>query len=154
MKTWFFPGDTTFPRVISSGSFLRSQTPVPQGWMLVKCSPFFLLPFLDCYFPPVSCENVGLFETLAVWLYFPLLLMTDYLLPASQPFHLMYWTVEHVVHRFLLFKPQVLMSVFTLFSIQFHRTKSRLSVENFFSYLHWCPSSVFPLSVGWDPLTV
>ena len=95
--------------------------------ILSSCCHFCIVIFF-----PISCKNLNFLETCKIWLYFPLFLI-DYLLPDSQPFHHMYWTVEYVVYRFLfdprfwfltVFKPQVLTSVFTLFSSYCFREQS------------------------------
>ena len=72
-------------------------------WNRLGCYFLLLLLAAKCTiwtYHNAPCRNLNFFETVTIWLYFPLFLI-DYLLPASQPFHHMYWKVEYVVYRFL-----------------------------------------------------
>ena len=127
--------------VISTSSFLFSQTPIPQDWMLFKCYPFFLLPLLDSYFLPNflqkfeflwDCYNLALFPSFSNWL-------SSTSLPAIPPhvlksricgLQVSFWS------RFwflTVFKPQVQTSVFTLFSSYCFREQSWNWIENSFT---------------------
>ena len=143
--------------IISSSSFLLSQTPTSQDWMFFKCYPFFLLPLLDSYFLPNFLQkfeflwdfySLALFPSFSNWLSstsltaIPPHVLKSRICGLQVSFRSRFWFLT-------VFKPQVLTSVFTLFSSYCFREQNWNWVENSFHYLHMCPSSVFPLSVDW-----